>query len=163
MLQTSLNSLKCKYGFSRSKLWKEGKSWIMLGLKLKWDASGGKTIYDGALVLVGFMWPLSVLTRLFFLWSDWLSSSIMFSDEDEDFLESLPLNVHNQTLMQVQKKKEEKEKEKEEEETKIRKTIKVKRKIKYIIYTVTYLPGNGAKNLTRSKSWCLIPSAGVSK
>ena len=155
MLQTSLNSLKCKYGFSRSKLWKEGKSWIILGLKLKWDASGGKTIYDGALVLVGFMWPLSVLTRLFFLWSDWLSSSVMFSDEDEDFLESLPLNVRDQTLMQVQKKKKEekeKEKEKEKEETKIRKTIKVKRKIKYIIYIVTYLPGNGAKNLTRSKS-----------
>jgi hypothetical protein len=76
----------------------------------------------------------------------------MFSDEDEDFLESLPLNVRDQTLMQVQKKKEEKEKEKEKEETKIRKTIKVKRKIKYIIYTVTYLPGNGSKNLTRSKS-----------
>jgi hypothetical protein len=79
----------------------------------------------------------------------------MFSDEDEDFLESLPLNVRDQTLMQVQKKKKEekeKEKEKEKEETKIRKTIKVKRKIKYIIYTVTYLPGNGAKNLTRSKS-----------
>jgi len=29
----------------------------------------------------------------------------MFSDEDEDFLESLPLNVRDQTLMQVQKKK----------------------------------------------------------
>jgi len=26
-----------------------------------------------------------------------------------------------------------------------------KNKIKYIIYTVTYLPDNGAKNLTRSK------------
>jgi len=48
------------------------------------------------------------------------------------------------------KKKEEKEKEKEKEneETKIRKIIKVKRKIKYIIYTVTYLPSNGVKNLT---------------
>jgi len=43
-------------------------------------------------------------------------------------------------------------KEKEKEETIIRKTIKVKRKIKYIIYTITYLSGNGAKNLTRSKS-----------
>ena len=105
MLQTSLNSLKCKYEFSRSKLWKEGKSWIMLGLKLKWDASGGKTIYDGALVLVGFMWPLSVLTRLFFLWSDWLSSSVMFSDEDEDFLESLPLNVHDQLSCKYRKKR----------------------------------------------------------
>jgi hypothetical protein len=35
----------------------------------------------------------------------------MFLDEDEDFLQSLPLNVRDQTLMQVQKKKEnEKEK-----------------------------------------------------
>jgi len=73
----------------------------------------------------------------------------MFSEEDEDFLESLPLNVRVQTLMQVQEKKG---KEKEKEETKIRKTIKVKRKIKYIIYTVTYLLDNDAKNLTRSKS-----------
>jgi hypothetical protein len=48
----------------------------------------------------------------------------MFSENDEDFLESLPLNVRDQTLMQVQNE------EKEKEETKIRKTIKVKRKIK---------------------------------
>ena len=75
MLQTSSNSLKCKYGFSRSKPWKEGKSWIMSGLKLKWDASGGKTMHDGALVLVGFMWSLSVLI--------WLSSLAMFSENDE--------------------------------------------------------------------------------
>jgi len=124
VLQTSLNSLKCKYGFSRSKPWKEGKSWIMSSLKLKWDASGGKAIHEGALVLVGFIWSLSVLTRLFLLWSDRLSSSAMFSENDEDFLESLPLNVRDQTLMQVQNE------EKEKEETKIRKTIKVKRKIK---------------------------------
>jgi len=70
MLQTSSNSLKCKYGFSRSKSWKVGKSWIMSVLKLKWDVSGGKTIHDGALVLVGFIWSLSVLTRWFSLWSD---------------------------------------------------------------------------------------------
>jgi hypothetical protein len=70
-------------------------------LKLKWDVSGGKTIHDCALVLVGFIWSLSVLTRLFSLWSDWLSSSTMFLDEDEDFLESSPLNVRDQTLMQV--------------------------------------------------------------
>jgi len=84
-----------------------GKSWIIPGLKLKWDALGGKTIHDGALVLVGFMWSLSVLTRLFSLfslWIDWLSSSAMFSKENKDFLESLPLNVRVQTLMQVQKK-----------------------------------------------------------
>ena len=68
---------------------------------MKWDALGGKTIYDGTLVLVGFMWSLNVLTRLFSLWSDWLSSSAMFSENDEDFLESLPLNVHDQTLMHV--------------------------------------------------------------
>ena len=101
MLQTSSNSLKCKYGFSRSKPWKEGKSWIMPGLKLKWDASGGKTMHDGALVLVGFMWSLSVLTQLFSLWSDWLSSSAIFSENDEDTLQSLPLNVCDQILMHV--------------------------------------------------------------
>ena len=59
------------------------------------------------------------------------------------------INSHAST---EKKEEKEKEKEEEEEETKIRKTIKVKRKIKYIIYTVTYLPGNGAKNLTRSNS-----------
>jgi len=104
VLQTFSNSLKCKYGFSSSKPWKIGKSWIMLGLKLKWDASGGKIIHDGALVLVGFMWSLNVLTRLFSLfslWSDWLSSSAMFSENDEDFLESLPFNVCDQTLLHV--------------------------------------------------------------
>jgi len=37
----------------------------MTGLKLKCDASGGKTIHNGALVLIGFMWSISVLTRLF--------------------------------------------------------------------------------------------------
>jgi len=102
----------------------------MSGLKLKWDASGGKTIYEGALVLVGFMWSLSILTRLsslFSLWSDWLSSSAMFSENDEDFLKSLPLNVHVQTFMQVQKERKRKRRNKEK---KIRKTIKVKRKIK---------------------------------
>jgi len=89
------------YGFSRSKPWKVGKSWIIHGLKLKWDALGGKTIHEGALVLIGFIWSLSVLTRLFLLWSDWLSSLAMFSENDEDFLESLPLNVCDQTLMHV--------------------------------------------------------------
>jgi hypothetical protein len=34
---------------------------MMYGLKLKWDASGGKTIHDGALVLVGFIWSLIVV------------------------------------------------------------------------------------------------------
>jgi hypothetical protein len=36
----------------------------------------------------------------------------MFSKEDEDFLESLPLNVRVQTLMQVQKKRKENKKKK---------------------------------------------------
>jgi len=115
VLQTSSNSLKCKYGFSNSKPWNVGKSWIISGLKLKWEASGGKTIHDGAFVLVEFMWSLSVLTRLFSLfslWIDWLSSSAMFSKENKDFLESLPLNVRVQTLMQVQKKRKEKEQKK---------------------------------------------------
>ena len=125
MLQTSSNSLKCRYGFSNSKPWKVGKSWIIPGLKLKWDASEGKTIHDGALVLVGFIWSLSVLTRLFSLWIDWLSSPAMFSKENEDFLKSLPLNVRVQTLMQVQKKRREKEKEKEKE---LEKQMKVKTK-----------------------------------
>jgi len=104
VLQTSSNSLKYKYGFSRSKPWKVGKSWIIPDLKLKWDASRGKTMQDGVLVLVGFMWSLSVLTRLFWLfllWSDWLSSSAMFSEEDGDTLQSQPLNVRDQTLMHV--------------------------------------------------------------
>jgi len=100
-----------------------GKSWIIPGLKLKWDASGGKTIHDGALVLVGFMWSLSVLTWLFSLWIDWLSSSAMFSKENEDFLESLPLNIRVQTFMQVQKKRKRKG-------TKMRKTNKSEKKIK---------------------------------
>ena len=76
----------------------------MPGLKLKWDASGGKTMHKGALVLVGFMWSLRVLTRifsLFSLWSDWLSSSTIYSENDEDTLQSLPLNVRDQTLMHV--------------------------------------------------------------
>jgi hypothetical protein len=52
----------------------------------------------------------------------------MFSEKDEDFLESLPLNVRVQTLMQVQK--ERKKEEKKEEETKIRETNKSEKKIK---------------------------------
>ena len=50
--------------------------------------------------------------------------------------------------MQVQKRK----KKEEEEETKIRETNKSEKKRKNIIYTITYLLGNGAKKLTRSKS-----------
>ena len=64
----------------------------------------GGTMHEGALVLVGFMWSLSVLTRLFSLfslWSDKLSSSTIFFENDEDTLQSLPLNVRDQTLMHV--------------------------------------------------------------
>jgi len=49
----------------------------------------------------------------------------MFSEENKDFLESLPLNVCVQTLMQVQKKKKRKRKG-----TKIRKTNKSEKKRK---------------------------------
>jgi len=44
-------------------------------------------MHEGALVLVGFIWSLSVLTwlfSLFSLWSDWLYSSAIFSENDED-------------------------------------------------------------------------------
>ena len=69
---------------------------------MRW--SGGETMHEGALVLVGFMWSLSVLTllfSLFSLWSDWLSSSAIFSENDKDTLQSLPLNVRDQTLVHV--------------------------------------------------------------
>jgi len=77
-------------------------------LKLKWNALREKTIHDSAPILVGFMWSLSVLKWLLSLWIDWVSSSAMFSKEDEDFLESLPSNLHDQTFMQVQKEKRKK-------------------------------------------------------
>jgi len=91
----------------------------MSSLKLKWDASGGKTIYKGVLVLVGFMWSLSVLTWLFSLWSDWLSSSTIFSENNEDTLQSLSLNVCDQTLTTCRKRiKGRKEKETKQNKTK---------------------------------------------
>jgi len=37
----------------------------------------------------------------------------MFSENDEDFLENLPLNVHDQTLIQVQKERKRKGRNKE--------------------------------------------------
>ena len=55
VLQTSSKSLRCKYGFSDSKPWNVGKSWIILGLKLNRDAFRGDTIHDDASVLVGFI------------------------------------------------------------------------------------------------------------
>jgi len=61
-------------------------------------------MHEGALVLMGFMWSLSVLIRLFSLfslWSDWLSSSAIFFENDEDTLQSLSLNVRDQILIHV--------------------------------------------------------------
>ena len=65
----------------------------------------------------------------------------MFSENDEDFLENLPLNLRVQTLMQVQKERKRKE-EKEKEETKVRKTNKSekKRKSKKIYNLYNNLP-----------------------
>jgi len=70
----------------------------------------------------------------------------------------IPYKVYH--LMYVTKlsckcRKKEKKEEKEKEETNIRKTNKCEKKRnkrKCIIYTITYLPGNGVKNLTRPKS-----------
>jgi hypothetical protein len=77
----------------------------------------------------------------------------MFSENDEDFLENLPLNLRVQTLMQVQKERKRKE-EKEKEETKVRKTNKSEKKRKskkiYNLYN-NLLPGNGGKNMAQSK------------
>ena len=55
VLQTFSKSLRCKYGFSYSKLWNVGKSWIMLSLKLNRDASRGNTIHKDATILIRFM------------------------------------------------------------------------------------------------------------
>jgi len=66
--------------------------------------------------------------------------------------------------MEENKRKEKnKTKQKKQKLDKKKEKKRKDNKIKYIIYTVIYLPGNGAKNLTRSKDWCFIPSAGVSK
>jgi hypothetical protein len=60
----------------------------------------------------------------------------MFSEKNKDFLESLPLNVRVQTLMQVQKKRKRKRKR-----TKLEKQIKVKtKKNKRNIKFIQYLP-----------------------
>ena len=56
VLQTSSKSLRCKYGFSDYKPWNVGKSWIIPGLELNWEAYKGNTIQDGVSVLVGFMY-----------------------------------------------------------------------------------------------------------
>jgi hypothetical protein len=61
------------------------------------------------------------------------------------------------------RKKKTREKETKQKKQKLdTREVKNKNKINIIIYTRIYLPGNGAKNSTWSKSWCLIPSAGVS-
>ena len=61
--------------------------------------------------------------------------------------------------MKKRKKKETKQNKKKLDKRK----VKRENKINIIIYTGIYLPGNDTKNLTQSKSWCLIPNAGVSK
>ena len=125
---------------------------------------GGKTIHEGALVLVGFIWSLSVLTRLFSLfslWSNKISSSAIFSKNNEDTLQSLPLNIRDQTLMHVYEENKRKKKTKQKKNKVRYKKSKRDNKINTIIYTRIYLPGSGAKNLTRPKDWCLLP--GVSK
>jgi len=50
-----------------------------------------------------------------------------FSENDEDTLQSLPLNVRDQTLIQVQKKRRKKKKKKKKKQ-RLEKQIKVKRK-----------------------------------
>jgi len=54
----------------------------------------------------------------------------MFSENDEDFLESLPLNMCVQTLMQVKKERKKKKKKKQ----RLEKQIKVKIKENYNLY-----------------------------
>ena len=109
MLQTFSNSLKCRYGFSDLKLWKIGRSWMILGLKLKCDAWGGKDIHDGDYVLVRCMKPLSVLGCSWRFCKVWLSScfeklsasmSAMSKGDEDDFLINLPLSVQDQHRMQ---------------------------------------------------------------
>jgi hypothetical protein len=56
----------------------------------------------------------------------------MFSENDKDFLESLPLNMRIQTLMQVQKERKNK-KNKKRKKQRLEKQIKVKKKI-YNLY-----------------------------
>ena len=72
----------------------------------------------------------------------------MFSENDEDFLKSLPLNVHVQTFMQVQKERKKKKKKKKKKKQRLEKQIKVKRKEnkrKYIIYTILTSPVTAPK------------------
>ena len=67
-------------------------------------------MYEDALVLVGFMWSLSVLIQLFSLWSDWLSSSAIFSENDEDTLQEWKRNKTKQRKQKLDKMKSEKRK-----------------------------------------------------
>jgi hypothetical protein len=63
----------------------------------------------------------------------------MFSENDKDFLESLPLNMRIQTLMQVQKERKKKKKKKRKKQ-RLEKQIKVKRKEKKIYNLYNNLP-----------------------
>jgi hypothetical protein len=63
----------------------------------------------------------------------------MFSENDKDFLESLPLNMRIQTLMQMQKERK-KKKNKKRKKQRLEKQIKVKRKEKKIYNLYNNLP-----------------------
>jgi hypothetical protein len=110
------------------------------------------------------MWSLSFLTWLFSLFSlssNWLSYSATFSEND-----GIPYKVYH--LMYVTKlsctcRKRIKGRRKQKKQKLDKKKVKRENKINIIIYTWIYLPGNGAKNLTLLKDWCLIPSSRVSK
>ena len=50
---TSSNSLMCKYGFSFSRPWNVGRSWIMLDLKSIWGVLARNMIHEGVAIQVG--------------------------------------------------------------------------------------------------------------
>jgi hypothetical protein len=81
----------------------------------------------------------------------------IFSENDEDTLQSLPLKLSCTCRKRIKWKKKTKQKETKQKETKQKETkldtrkVKRENKINIIIYTGIYLPGNGAKNLTRPK------------
>ena len=82
---------------------------MIIGLKLKCDASGGKTIHDGALILVGCMESLSVLGCSGRFCRAWISPcfkkllasmSTMSKGDEGDFLVILPLSIRNEHRIQ---------------------------------------------------------------
>ena len=82
---------------------------MILGLKLKHDTLGGKTMHDVAFVLVGCIKSLSVISwswRFYRVWffscSEKLSTllSVMFKGSGDDILINLPLYVQDQHFLQ---------------------------------------------------------------